>query len=181
MEERFDEVSLVEDVEEQLLSPRELKRQLAEMRKLIENDLDLVHKALSKGEPLNAMVNDSRELTRKESLFKYWAGMRGKRVTIQLHTNEDPKRNFPVFVALNGKTPPGYSQGIPRGIPVTIPGEFLEVLDLALHEGSEPIVDDDGNSVRKPFYHLSYPYIVIGTTDGQPLVRQLEQANAAVA
>lgn len=159
---------------QQLVETREALKaegeKLTEMRRQIEADADLVRRFMAEGRPLNAMVTAAAEKNRNDARVKFYESIKGVPITIQIHTHEDPRRNFPVFVALNG-----VSHDIPRGVPYTLPGEFLAVLDEARFVTAVKEVDEaTGEAVMRVYDHLSYPYVVIsqGVTDDLERIAQ---------
>ena len=150
-------VSLRQQIVEAREALQAEQARLAELRATIEADHELVRRFMAEGRPLNAMATAAVEKNRNEARDKFYRSVRGRPVTIQIHTHEDPRRNFPVFVALNG-----VEHEIPRGVPYTLPGEYLAVLDNARFMSVVKEVDDlTGEPVMRTYDHLSYPYVVL--------------------
>lgn len=93
---------------------------------------------------------------------------------IVLHRDPTPKaKNTPVHLGVNGRL-----VQVPRGIPVDIPTEMVEILENAR---SKTLTEVDGANGRPTFVEtetISYPYQLIATTPGKSHNRYDNRAEA---
>lgn len=76
-------------------------------------------------------------------------------VKVQLHTHENPNHNWDVPVSVNGER-----WVLQRGIPQEVPVSVVEVLQHAIVEGHQRIVDDEGNVSSMYVHQLRYPFTI---------------------
>lgn len=138
----------------------EAARNTALRRELASNQ-ELVAKLMGGGKTdLDRIAWECNEKRKRDARRALYQAVRDEPVTIVLNTHEDPNRNFPLHVSLNGEV-----HEIPRGTPYTLPGRFLEVLDEARVLSSAREVNDSGNPVTKLYDYLSYPYAIVRGAD----------------
>lgn len=153
----------------------ELRRTIAELQRAqqsqdekfgrvqreLEENQALVARLMADGEHIDLAAIETRRRNREEARRKIYALVANKKVIIQIHAHDDPRRNYPIHVNLNGKF-----YNIPRGKPFEIEGEFLEVLDHAYVDHITREVDELGTPHLVHYDLFSYPYTVIRWPDG---------------
>jgi len=154
------------EVQEQVKLDREQNQkdraELAEVKAALERDRQLVHRMMGDDEGLASMVVAAREQERETARRRIYQRLKGKQVTIRFHTERDPNRNFPVHVNLNGNY-----HNIPRGVPYTLPGEFIEVIDRARVFTAVREVDSKDNPRLRIHDYLNFPYEILKGLDDE--------------
>ncbi len=137
------------------------EEQFARIKRELEENQQLVNRLLGQGENIDVMAMQTRWRQREEARRRVYKMVAGKRVVIQLHLNEDPRKNYPVHLNLNGKF-----YDVPRGVPFELEGEFLEVLDHAYVTHITREVNESGNPYTKILDYYTYPYEVLSGLEG---------------
>jgi len=119
---------------------------------------EMVEKLSRDGHGLNRIAGEALEAEQNRFQEARYEAIRNKGgyVTIQIHTHEDPNRNHPVPVGVDGD-----KILIARGIPTTISVKHLEVLDRARVTTHVKEVDGAGNPLLRKYDYLQYPYTIL--------------------
>lgn len=78
-----------------------------------------------------------------------------KSVHIIIQRSDNPNLNYPVFVGVNGR-----NWEIPRGKPVEVPVEVVEVLSHARVDGTQQLVTPEGDVDVVPVNHVRFPFTI---------------------
>ena len=151
-----DEVAFLRERVQQSDQERaEDRRKIQTLTEALAETNDLVKKlAADKGGYTGAIAAAEGIEAEHENRKRYSAiRARGNRCTITLHSNPDPALNQPVPVAVNGR-----KWTLPRGVPLEVPAEVVEVLDHAEVDTWVNQVDDEGNPRHVHLKYLVYPY-----------------------
>ena len=110
------------------------------------------------GSSLDDIIHQDREKDKERLRRALYDRIRaaGGTCRIQLHTTDSPGGNSPVPVNHNGR-----AFSLPRGVPVEIPVEVLEVLDHATVSHYRPEIQPDGTSMNIPHNFERFPYTAI--------------------
>ena len=110
------------------------------------------------GSSLDEIIQQDREADKTRLRRALYDRIRsaGGTCRIQLHTTDQPGGNAAVDVSHNGR-----SFKIPRGEPVEIPVEVLEILDHATISHYRPEIQPDGTSMNVPHNFDRFPYTAI--------------------
>jgi hypothetical protein len=133
------------------------------MRAELAENQAIVQRMLNEGNSLDLVAIEAKRRNREAARRRIYKFVEGKKVVIQLHTQEDPRKNYPVHVNVNGNY-----HNIPRGRPYEIGGEFLEALDHAYVDHITKEVDESGNPRLVHYDLFSYPYQVLRGLEGMP-------------
>lgn len=134
-----------------------LKEQLAEQTRLVQQI------AKDRG-GYNMVPRDVQLLEREEQQRRVYDRIKanGGFCTIVIHSHEDPAQNWRVLIGLNG-----VSRLLPRGEPVVVSVNELEILDHAIVDMWVKEVDPNGNPVLMHHVRLSYPYSLLDYNGGR--------------
>ncbi len=94
----------------------------------------------------------------KDARFAMYKKIReemGNEVVITIQPGSDPARNFDVPVSFNGRV-----RKLPRGVPVKVTSQELEVLYNAIEDTDIWVRDEDGAAHRIRRRQLSYPFTI---------------------
>lgn len=136
-----------------------LERELAELRAELKRTNDLVKKMAAEGhgvDRIGAVAIEDVRRQEREDLYHALMSTGDGQVTIQIHTHEDPARNTPVHVCVNGQV-----WNIKRGKPIRVPVCVMAVLDNCRVQHFAPEVDANGNRVMVEHDYLHYPYTML--------------------
>lgn len=160
-----------EEPETPLPDPRadEIERRLKAIEErnvqLVRDNAELTAKLAKKHAGLNELVQESSEMLAYRARYAFYDRIRKDQdayepfatgVVIQLMSHEEPARNFPVPVSVNGRL-----WKLPRGEPLVVPVEVIEVLDNARVNTVIKEIDDNGNPHIVKRDYLSYPYTIL--------------------
>ena len=88
--------------------------------------------------------------------------LKGKKsVRILIHTSDRLTENWKVPLRVNGNTPIGFEDGVPRGQVVELPVPFVEVLQHAVISGWQKLVEPDGSLKSVHVHQLRYPFSIL--------------------
>ena len=140
-------------------------QQDARIAELVRENAAMAAKLHKRHSGLNELVNavNSADAAQARGAFYNSIRIRQNRpepftteCVILLHTHEDPARNRPVPVGINGRV-----WNLPRGQECVVPVEVIAVLDDARVVSYVKEVDDDGNPQVRRLEYLSYPYTLL--------------------
>lgn len=133
-------------------------RELEELRAQLAEVTAEVKRMAAEGHGVERMAASAIEDVRRQQRENLYRALieAGDKVTIQLHTHEDPARNGKVPVSVNGTT-----WELARGRPVEVPVCVLAVLDNCRVKNWSPEVDENGEKRMVEHDYLMYPYTML--------------------
>jgi hypothetical protein len=138
-------------------SEREAKLALEERLEDQDRRLAELTKALrAQGKPVGNLALAGNGHALSDAVGKM---LEGKKV-VQIMLHSDPSNlasNYDVNVSINGKT-----WTLPRGVPVEVPVEVVEVLVHAEVQGVQRIVDAEGYPHAQRITYQRFPFTIIG-------------------
>lgn len=153
------------------------ERRLAKMEAAIERLEKLNSQFIAHGGPnaqrLEETLRQDHALRAKQTRFAMFKKIReemGNEVVITIQPGPDPARNWDVPVSYNGNV-----RKLPRGVPVKVSSQELEVLFNAIEDTDIWVRDESGVPQQIKRHHLSYPFTIHDTA-----LQMLENAASSV-